>query len=277
MVKAFDVDHLAEYVDLFNNLLDDVEIVEDVEQEKEESGDECEEKPDQTLEDEEFDDENNENIIEVREKVVELTTVLEQLYKFTNMIQGDGVTISKLLPSLKTVIRNVNLRALHEESMRSNKNLKAKDFHFDRFSQAIIEGINDRFDYVFKEDIYTLASILDPNYGTSWIPVEERKYWLDKFQVISVEMGENESVSTLVDRMQQQKISPLCGWTIDFDKNAEVFDSNFKYDILIQTFLDCQKQSRISAKELISQKKKDNVFIWIRFFSGNKMKQSFPN
>ena len=117
--------------------------------------------------------------------------------------------MSRLLPSLKTVMRNVNLKGIHEELMQSNKNLRAKHFHFESFSQAIIDGIVDRFDYVFEEDIYTLASILDPNFGTSWIPVDERKYWLDKLQVITEEMDENESVATLIERIHAQKVLML--------------------------------------------------------------------
>ena len=32
-----------------------------------------------------------------RDKLNELESILEQLYMFTNMVQGDGVTISRLL------------------------------------------------------------------------------------------------------------------------------------------------------------------------------------
>jgi hypothetical protein len=71
----------------------------------------------------------------------------------TDIFQGDGVTISKVLPSIRSLL--INTKKL---------NLK----HLDHIQTSVLEIINNRFNFVEKDGIYGLAAMLDPSFGISW-------------------------------------------------------------------------------------------------------------
>ncbi|RNA35680.1 hypothetical protein BpHYR1_024199 [Brachionus plicatilis] len=52
-----------------------------------------------------------------RERIIELTQILNELEICSDMLQGDGVSISKVLPSLQTVIHKIDLRVNHERQV----------------------------------------------------------------------------------------------------------------------------------------------------------------
>ena len=184
-----------------------------------------------------------------REQAVELNEILEQLYIFTNIIQGDGVTISRLIPSLNTVISRIDLRKRHEEAKASNSSIQDRTFYYEDFSSRLIEGLKSRFEYAFKDQIFTISSILDPNYGMTWIPVEDRSHWIEKIKLMITEIDETETLGSMTARLTANKISPLNTWTINLDAHEETFEEEFEYKTMIKNFLSTQKQARIEVKK----------------------------
>ena len=78
-------------------------------------------------------------------------------------------------------------------------------------------NLKARFEYDYKDQIFTLSSILGPNYGPSWIPINQRQVWLDKLKHLAPEAEESETLSTIDKRNHASKISPLNEWAINHD------------------------------------------------------------
>ena len=66
------------------------------------------------------------------EQLRELELILKDLYIFTLIVQGDNVTISKLLPALNTVVYNLNsltdlkhMKSIRNKLVESNAGLNS--------------------------------------------------------------------------------------------------------------------------------------------------------
>ena len=49
-------------------------------------------------------------------------------------------------------------------------------FYYEDFSSRLVSDLKSRFEYAYKDQIFTISSILDPNYVMIWIPIEDRLY-----------------------------------------------------------------------------------------------------
>ena len=84
------------------------------------------------------------------------------------------MTISRIIPTLLTIIQKVDLKSNHDDLAAKDRTIKPKVFYFENMSKNLISSIKKRFDDVFVEPIYSIAAILDPNYSTTWIRPEEK-------------------------------------------------------------------------------------------------------
>ncbi|CAF0834838.1 unnamed protein product [Brachionus calyciflorus] len=169
---------------------------------------------------------------EEREKLNELLQILQELQIATDIFQGDGITISRILPTVLTVLQKVDLKSIYENGNVKDRNLKNKIFYF--------ENVNP---------LYGIASILDPNYGTTWIKPCEKSVWIDKLKSMVEEMDESESVKEIRQSKKKNK-TPTNNWTISYEEES-FSEPNLEYDIMLKKFFDAQKQSRLEAKEKI--------------------------
>ncbi|CAF1039483.1 unnamed protein product [Brachionus calyciflorus] len=76
---------------------------------------------------------------EDRLKISELLQILQELQICTDILQGDGVTVSKILPSIMTVIHKVDLNNQHNLLM-----FKDKKIYFEDLSLELIASIKNR-------------------------------------------------------------------------------------------------------------------------------------
>ena len=143
----------------------------------------------------------------------------------------------------------MNLRKNYEEVRESNKSLPQKTFYFHAFSEAIISSIKIRYHYAYSDEIFAISSILDPNYGFTWIPINERKFWKDRLKELSEKMDDNKNISDLANRYS------ISDWTINYDKETENCATNFEYDTMMSNFLESQKQAILVAKRINDQRK----------------------
>jgi hypothetical protein len=95
------------------------------------------------------------------EKLAELCKILQHLYEFTQIIQGDDVTISKILPSLATITARLE-DALTDTEL------------FGELICNLIDNIKSKFQYVYNNDLFIFASCLDPNFTFQWINAAEK-------------------------------------------------------------------------------------------------------
>ena len=51
-------------------------------------------------------------------------------------------------------------------------------FDHEDFSSRLVSDLKSRFEYAYKDQIFTISSILDPNYVMTRIPIEDRLYWI---------------------------------------------------------------------------------------------------
>ena len=96
-----------------------------------------------------------------------MVAILEQLYKFTDLVQGDGVTISAVVPALRSILHNIDLPARHADEMKKDETLSSKKFHFEGFIISLRSSLLRRFYEILKSPLQFFASILDLNYGTT--------------------------------------------------------------------------------------------------------------
>ncbi|CAF0800840.1 unnamed protein product [Brachionus calyciflorus] len=118
---------------------------------------------------------------EDRQRMSELIQMLQELQIATDMLQGDGVTISRIISTLLTIIQKVDLKSSHE-------NLAAKVFYFENMSKNLISSIKKRLDEVLVESI---AAILNQNYSTTWIRPGERSSWVSKLKQMVEEIDDS--------------------------------------------------------------------------------------
>ena len=61
------------------------------------------------------------------EKLIELQKILKDVFIFTEIIQGDGVTVSRLVPALYTVVSNLkDMKRIKHLSSLKNKLIDCK-------------------------------------------------------------------------------------------------------------------------------------------------------
>lgn len=101
------------------------------------------------------------------DKLKELQLILHDFYICTQIIQGDDVTISKLLTSIRTVKYNLEQLNL---------------IHLDNLRRTLIENISQKFKYIEEDELFTYSSIIDPNYTFNFLSKIEREKWLKKFK-----------------------------------------------------------------------------------------------
>ncbi|RMZ99733.1 Zinc finger BED domain-containing 4, partial [Brachionus plicatilis] len=128
---------------------------------------------------------DNKFTYEEREKMNELILILKELEICTDILEGDEITISRILPTLFTVIMKIDLKSNHEALMAKDKTIKNKIFYFENVSKKLIASIKKRFEDIFDETIYNIAAMLDPNYGTIWIKPENKQSWISKLKSMS--------------------------------------------------------------------------------------------
>ena len=128
-----------------------------------------------------------------REKVNELIGILEQLFKFTNILQSDGVTISYVVPALRTVLllHNIDLPALHNKKMAKDPGIEKEKFYFESLIKIMKETIKKRFEKTFCSPLHFFSAIFYPNYETSWLSNSEKIIWLEKLKRIIKNLESN--------------------------------------------------------------------------------------
>lgn len=93
-----------------------------------------------------------------------METIIRELYTFTNELQSDGFTISKLLPTKRTIEFGYN-----------EKNFK----YLNDLKLDLLKEIYNRFKYREEDNTRRIAAFADPNYGVIWnlSPLEEKNDW----------------------------------------------------------------------------------------------------
>ncbi|RNA05298.1 zinc finger BED domain-containing 4-like [Brachionus plicatilis] len=163
-----------------------------------------------------------------REEMNELIFILKELEICTDILQGDGITISRILP-IFTVNMIIDLKSNHEAIMAKDKTIKNKIFYFENVSKKLIVSIKKRFEDIFDETIYNIAAMLDPNYGTIWIKHENKQSWILKLKSIVEEIDTSESWKDASKSIKKNR-SPTSNWTITYEE--ESFTEHFEVDII---------------------------------------------
>jgi hypothetical protein len=109
----------------------------------------------------------------------ELENLLELVYTCTLGLEGDGVTISRVLPYIRSL----------KQGLRDIRTINIDDLRLD-----LLLSTEKRFNYIGDEHLFGIASILDPNYCIYWLE------WLVSRLVASINHSEmNMPLSTLVN------------------------------------------------------------------------------
>ena len=82
-------------------------------------------------------------------QLIELSSILEQLYICTNVLQADGVTISRVLPSLVTVLHNLDIDERHKEAAKKVINTIYHTYNHTHQATHALFSINARSFYSF--------------------------------------------------------------------------------------------------------------------------------
>jgi hypothetical protein len=87
-------------------------------------------------------------------------------------------------------------------------------------------------------------------------------------------MDENKTVSSMITRAKSNKESPINSWTVNYDKDTDEPVNN-EYEIMLNNFLEVQKQSRLEAKRISESQKLKNKPIYVDpllFWKNNEIK-----
>jgi hypothetical protein len=95
------------------------------------------------------------------ENLKELKLILEPLFIFTQLIQADDVSISRILPGLFTILTILNDKL-------------TDTVVYDELISNLISNIKNRFKYVFENDLFIFASCLDPNFALHWMKPHDK-------------------------------------------------------------------------------------------------------
>ena len=104
-----------------------------------------------------------------REKLNELVEFLEQIWFAIDMLQSDGVSVSRIVPALNALQFQIDLEAKHELAMKKDLTFRKRKFHFTAMVAKLKDSIKIRLEDSYKNPLFTFAAILDPNYGLTWI------------------------------------------------------------------------------------------------------------
>jgi hypothetical protein len=150
-----------------------------------------------------------------REKLQELSELFEDLYICLNHItNSEGhVTISKILPAIRTVLHHLTNRAFK---------------HFDEIRIDLVKSIESNFSYLESDYIFGIASMLDPNYSLSWSPLSQRKVWFDRLKaMVTMEVERNQAKSERTEQDPSRHDTSLsianssAKWIITFQDDYE--------------------------------------------------------
>ena len=67
--------------------------------------------------------------------------------------------------------------------------------HFYELRDRIVKNVTNRFNYAKKDDMFTFASLLDPNYGITWMPKDDQIIWLAKFEALMINEEDNININ----------------------------------------------------------------------------------
>ena len=71
---------------------------------------------------------------------------------------------------------------------------RPREFYFRDFCDGLIVSIRERFAYVFDDPLFSISSILDPNYGTTFLNKQARAQWLAKLRIMFESLDDNRSL-----------------------------------------------------------------------------------
>lgn len=129
------------------------------------------------------------NVIEY-EKLKELQQIPKDLFICTQILQGDNVTISKIIPAIRTVKYNL-------QSMKLKRLVEV--------ATNITDSFNRRFMYL-EDEIFYFATILDPNFAFDFLAKAERDLWITKLKdILEVDYDNNTLISSLSKRKSPPK------------------------------------------------------------------------
>ena len=102
-----------------------------------------------------------------REMLTELRVVLEMFEFVTDEFQSNRINISRVYPCVQYLL----------------KNLKGKDeFNDDivyeytgTLRDALLESLKKRFGELIKDDLFTISTLLDPNFGLCYLEIEDQR------------------------------------------------------------------------------------------------------
>jgi hypothetical protein len=96
----------------------------------------------------------------------ELEQLLALVFECTMALEGDGITISRVLPyikSLKTKLKQMNLHHVKD----------ARD--------KLVSSLDERFDFLETNHLFGVTSLFDPNFGKYWLKGgRELESWIEK-------------------------------------------------------------------------------------------------
>lgn len=177
-----------------------------------------------------------------REKLKELETILHEMYVFTNAIQSDGVTISKMLPIKRTI-----------EQQLGKKVLK----HLNELKNRLINEVKTSCKYCEEDHTFGIASLLDPNYGLKWCDKNERVLWRNRLENLL-----HNYKSSCSDSSHYSRASPDKNHCIEYKDDDDDDDNGGSEQMRsIKAFLKLTKQER--------KKNNDNAIDVLAFWKAN--------
>ena len=92
----------------------------------------------------------------------EIVSVLQDFHDFTLLIHDNEFSITLVKPCYVSCLRNL---------------VKLPQLRFcERLKQKLIQSLKTRFDYLQTETFYSIAAMLNPQFGTKWFEKGEVDY-----------------------------------------------------------------------------------------------------
>jgi hypothetical protein len=127
--------------------------------------------------------------------------------------------ISKVLPCYKTLIFTYQ---------KINFSINC----FNDANKKLLQIIQNQLDFVVKDSSFKLASLLDPNFGTCFVPSIEKKQY-EHFLIESVILNEE-----IYSQNQQQSLA-----TSQYQNSSDLITQKYKYIYYDESFIDEPKNS----------------------------------